>query len=133
MHRRAFVLAFLAATLHGCGGSSGNTETTAVVTAVVDCTVANRDKVEALLAEFAPLLAGDKPDWKAVVDKAVDAGSTIGGCALADLAQRRAAPEAVSRSSSTAAPPTRSARSVFEEFRAEHAHGAVYRTAKGEL
>lgn len=41
---------------------------------VIDCTKQSHTQIEAVLAQFAPLLIGNNPDWGAVESKALDAG-----------------------------------------------------------
>lgn len=94
-------------------------------TAIVDCTKANQASIEALILEFRSLLAGQAPDWAAVEARAISAGETIGGCALAELISGSARP-ATARSVDPG-------RATLEDFRARVAGGATFRTARGDL
>lgn len=95
---------------------------------VIDCLSADQDKIEALTFQLTPLLFGEQPDWAAIEAGAVDAGATIGGCTLAGLIQaylggRKAVPVGESWR----------ARDLLEGYRAQHAGGATFRTAAGDL
>lgn len=107
--------------------------TTNVKRAVIDCTVQSRPQIEALLLEFRQLLVGEAPNWQAVLTRAIAAGETIGGCALAELVQeRKTKTEAVSTRSLTAPAPDEG-KKTLEQFREEHARGATFRTPKGDM
>lgn len=107
----------------GCGAAAN------IPRAVIDCTVSNRPQIEALILEFRQILVGESPNWQAVLDKAIAAGVSIGGCALAELAQTsKTAPQAMFYE-----PGTRSAQSVLEDYRSKHAGGSTFRTPKGEI
>lgn len=100
-----------------------------VVNTIIDCTLENRDQIAGLIAEFQPLINGEKPDWPAVYQRAKNAGKAIGGCALAELVQNylgnRLAP-----------PPQADSWSAFQaldRFRREEANYATFKTAKGDL
>lgn len=106
--------------------------TTNVKRVVIDCTIASQPQIENLLLEFRQILVGEAPNWQAVLDKAIAAGTTIGGCALAELVQsRQLAPTAAARSSAPEGERTPS--TVLEEFRQRNAPGTTYRTAKGDV
>lgn len=105
-------------------GSCGAWQKSGAGQALIDCTVQNQVRVEAVGAELKPLVTSG--DWGGFYDRAKDAGIAIGGCAAAQVVQeflsgRRATPE------------TWKARDTFERFRAELAGGATYRTAQGDL
>ena len=96
--------------------------------AVIDCTTADRAKIDEMLAEFKPLLTSGQMDWSALYARAKSAGSTIGGCVLAELTQyylgNRLAP---SNSDGW------QMRGLLEDFRANEANGATFKTADGDL
>jgi hypothetical protein len=100
---------------------------------VIDCTRIDRTKIAEVLAQFAPIVGGQAPDWGLVEADALDAGRDIGGCALAELVQNFAsahpAPATVLPTSRTAA----DARATLEDFRARYAGGATYHTPSGDL
>jgi hypothetical protein len=100
-----------------------------VVSAVVDCTIENQDRISALLAEFTPLISGQSPDWPAVYQRAKQAGKAIGGCALATLVQNYLG--------NRAAPPAQAdgwnASNALERFRREEAGNATFHTSAGDL
>ena len=102
---------------------------TPVVSAVIDCTIQNKDQIGLLVAEFRTLLTGQAPDWAAIYQRAKTAGKAIGGCALAEVVQdylgNRAAPPAQADSWS--------AYNALERFRREEAGNATFKTAKGDL
>jgi hypothetical protein len=93
-----------------------------VGSAVIDCTVANQDQIQGLLAELTPLVTTGSVDWQAVYARAKGAGSTIGGCVLAQLVQ--------SYLGNRSAPPSTedgwTARETLERFRASEAGGATF-------
>lgn len=93
--------------------------------AIIDCTKANQASIEALILEFRSLLQGNAPDWSAVEARAIAAGETIGGCALAELVTGEAKPAGL-RSADQG-------RATLEDFRARAAGGATFRTARGDL
>jgi len=63
-----------------------------VETAVVDCTIGELAKLEAVALAFVPLLVEGKLTWKALEDAAVNAGEDVGSCLLADVANAMPAP-----------------------------------------
>ena len=98
---------------------------------VIDCVNAERSRIESLIASFAPVLAGERPDWGSIEAQAIAAGQTIGGCALAETVQAyltppvgRAAPSGDSG---------RAARGALEDFRVRHAANATFHTGAGDL
>lgn len=98
------------------------------IATIIDCTVEQQDDLENLLLEFAPLLVNGEPDWDTITGKSIAAGINIGGCALATFVQnylggRKAVPADASWRGYRA----------LEDFRAKHAGGAVFRTARGDL
>lgn len=108
----------------GCPG------TVPVVTnAVIDCTVENQDQIASLIGEFKGLLNGQAPDWKAIYNRAKQAGKSIGGCALAELVQDYLG--------NKAAPPPQAdswnAYTTLENFRRAEAANATFRTTIGDL
>lgn len=95
---------------------------------IVDCTRADQGVVNGVIREMLPLVYGEKVDWKAVEDRAIAAGVTIGGCALAELAQLVLG--------SRKAPTTEQSwgmHDTLEKFRETIANGASFRTAHGDL
>jgi hypothetical protein len=109
----------------GCPG----TGPVPAVTAIVDCTIQNKDQLGALVAEFRTILSGQAPDWSAVYQRAKNAGKAIGGCALATIVQEYLG--------NRAAPPAQAdgwaAYNTLERFRREEAANATFRTAAGDL
>lgn len=97
---------------------------------IVDCVNAQRPSIDSLITSFWPK-DGGAPDWSKIESVAIDAGITIGGCALAEFVQAYLAP-----------PPGRMApddangvraRDALERYRNKHANNAVFRTADGDL
>lgn len=75
--------------------------------------------------------AGGALDWACVEAAAINHGKVIGGCAISELVQEYLTPAA-----GRAAPPAesgRAARAALERFRVEHAGGATFHTAAGNL
>ena len=97
--------------------------------AIIDCTKENQDQIHGLLGELSPLIVTGRPDWSAVYARAKHAGSSIGGCVLAQLVQgylgNRMAPP------STADGWT--AHEALERFRREEANGATFHVEAGDL
>lgn len=96
----------------------------------VDCVNGDRSKIDALIAGFWPS-DGGAPDWSQIESVAIDAGVSIGGCALAEFVQSYLAP-----APGTAAPPPElavKAKDTLERYRAAHANNASFKTAAGEL
>lgn len=105
---------------HGPGPVIGET--------IIDCLAADRDKIDALLAEFKPLLTTGEMDWSVVYQRAKHAGKSIGGCFLAELVQYYLGGKM--------APATGDgwvARQTLEDFRVKEAGNATFRTAYGDL
>lgn len=123
MHRFIVFLVVLGIDV-GCPGPV----TSAAIGAVVDCTAQNQDQLTGLLAELRPLLGGQSPDWLAVYTRAKQAGGTIGGCALATLAQ-----DYLGKRTLTMSRAEGGARQTFERFRREEAGNATFRTARGDI
>lgn len=96
---------------------------------VIDCTKQSHESIESLIAQFAPLLIGNQPDWAAVESKALDAGETIGGCALAEFVNTYL----TRRGATVTAEATWLAHDTLEHFRTSHAGGATFHTATGDL
>lgn len=96
---------------------------------VIDCTKQSHESIEALVAQFAPLLIGNSPDWGTVESKALDAGETIGGCALAEFVNTYL----TRRGATVTAEATWQAHDTLEHFRTAHANGATFHTAAGDL
>lgn len=100
-----------------------------VVNAIVDCTLQNQSQITALIGEFKTLLVGQLPDWKAIYQRAKNAGKAIGGCALAELVQDYLG-------NKSAPPPQADSWNAFqtlERFRREEAGNATFKTAKGDM
>jgi hypothetical protein len=115
------------ALLVGCS-SCKDVATSRPGSAVIDCTIADASALGELAHAFAPLLAGERPDWSAISSLAKSAGAQIGGCALAELVQsylteRRAVPLEAGHA----------ARDALESFRASVAGGATFHTVGGDL
>lgn len=120
----AFVLALLALTSSCKPYLPPNTHP------YVDCINAERSKIDALIASFWPS-SGGAPDWGRIETIAIDAGVSIGGCALAEFVQSYLAP-----APGTAAPPPElavQAKDTLERYRNKHANNASFKTAAGEL
>lgn len=120
---RSLFLVFLMLVL-GCPGVTDNRP----AQSVIDCLKANKEQLIAVAGDLRPLVFGDKPDWSSLYDKAKHAGPVFGGCVLADLVQeylggRKAVPNDASWA----------ARQTLEEFRANEAGGATFRTTAGDL
>jgi len=98
---------------------------------VIDCLAANRAPIEALILSFAPLIAGDHPDWSTVEQQAIAAGELVGGCALAEVVQAYLAPPPGRMAPAPA--PGLAARGALEDFRSKHAGGAAFHTRAGDL
>lgn len=107
-----------------CGACGGAQRAGA---AVIDCTKASQPAIAAVLAEMEPLLHLKSPDWGAVERRAIDAGVTIGGCALVALVTRTEPRQAL-----TVLPAQPSeGQATLERFRERVAGGAMFRTAGG--
>jgi len=129
MKRFLIVLVFalgLGAPQLGCPGPGPGP---IVISAVVDCTVQNRDQITSLIAEFKTLLSGQMPDWAAIYQRAKNAGKAIGGCALAEIVQ--------SYLGNRTAPPPQAdswnAYNTLERFRREEAGNATFKTSAGDI
>lgn len=96
------------------------------VEALVDCTKASRDKIEALGIEMIAALGGG--GWQAVKEQAVNAGIEVGGCALAELVQ-----SVLSGRKALAPDESWTARRAFDDYRRTVAGNATFRTAGGDL
>ncbi len=112
-----------------CGVSCGPAKVASQ--AVIDCVAADRAQITAVMLSFTPLISGDAPDWLGVENRAIAAGETIGGCALAELVQGFLAPP-VGRAA-PAASNGNLARAALEDFRTQHAGGATFHTPVGDL
>jgi hypothetical protein len=110
------------------GACSGNGPGPVIGGVTIDCITADRAKIDALLSEFKPLLTGGQMDWSVAYQRAKQAGTSIGGCFMAELVQYylggRMAP---------ATGDGWTARQSFEQFRTDEAGGATYHTAYGDL
>ncbi len=118
----------LVVALLGCSSCKDLPPPEAIAKAVVDCTRADQGQVNAVLREMLPLVYGDTPNWKSVEERAISAGVTIGGCALAELVQlylggRKAPLQSEGWN----------AHETLERFRHDVAGDATFRTAKGDL
>lgn len=102
-----------------------------VADAVIDCTGENRPQINALFAELYPLVFLQSPDWSAVYQRAKTAGRDIGGCVIAELVQRYLAPAPGKTAPSGDA--SWAAHQTLEEFRANEAGGASFKTEHGNL
>lgn len=101
--------------------------------AIVDCTKANEGELKATADALWDALAHGA-SWSVVEDKAIGAGVTIGGCALALTVQRYGDQGAQSFTGQSVATGAREdAHRALEDFRAKHAGGATFRTAGGDL
>jgi F0F1-type ATP synthase membrane subunit c/vacuolar-type H+-ATPase subunit K len=110
----------------GCGAA------TRAAGAVVDCTQASAPALGALVDEFKVLLSGDRPNWDSIKAKAIAAGVTIGGCALAIVVAGEET-EPVARRTESLIDPRHEGRAVLEEYRRAYAGGAAFRLPSGEL
>ena len=119
------VLALTGLVVTAALGTAGCSGVKAAETAVIDCTKASQPAIESLILEFRTLLQGDAPNWSAVESRAIAAGETIGGCALAELIAGMAKP-AIARSVDPG-------RATLEDFRSRVAGGATFHTATGDL
>ena len=89
----------------------------------IDCLGVNRPQIASLLTELTPLVNMNRPDWPAVYQRAKTAGTSIGGCVLAELVQ--------SYLGGTRAPEPGegwTAHETLEKFRAEEANNATFKT-----
>lgn len=109
----------------GCGPISPKP----AVAAAIDCVSAERERVDALLNEFVPLVMGGSANWSVIYQRAKQAGASIGGCFLGELVNAylggRRAPESVDESWT--------ARLTLEKFRQEELRGATLHTKQGDL
>jgi hypothetical protein len=97
---------------------------------IVDCVNADQARIKSLLDSFWPS-SGAKPDFGKIEAAAIDAGVSIGGCAIAAFVQKYLAPPM-----GTAVPPpglANAARDTLERFRGKHANGALFRFKDGDL
>ncbi|MBA2718949.1 MAG: hypothetical protein H0U52_06880 [Chloroflexi bacterium] len=97
---------------------------------IIDCTKADQSQLVSLGAELAPMFANERPAWDVIEQKAIHAGVTIGGCVLSELVQkyltsRKATPVPVEE--------TWKGHELLERFRDQHAGGATFHTASGDL
>lgn len=97
---------------------------------IVDCVNSDSARIKSLLDSFWPS-GGGAPDWSKIEAGAIDAGISIGGCAIASFVQKYLAPPP-----GTAVPPpelANAARDTLERYRAKHANGAGFRFKDGDL
>lgn len=113
-----------------CGPNSPNV-VGPVVTGTIDCTIDNGGQIAALLASLKPA-PGQKIDWHLVYSKARAAGTTIGGCVIAQLVQEYLTSSTYA-STSGSGDDGWDGYGAFEKFRLEEAHGATFHTAHGDL
>lgn len=97
--------------------------------AVIDCTRQDQGQITSLIAELLPLAYLERPNWQSIGDKAVAAGVSIGGCALAELVDLYLGNRKITQSDEA----TWCAYQTLEDFRARVAGGATFRTARGDL
>lgn len=128
----------LLAILPGCAGQVKEV-VTAVGPAIVDCTTANRDKIDALLTEFKPILLEGSVDWSSVYSRAKDAGKAIGGCFMGELLQAYLKIEPVEPQIRSLLPQSNAedqkieARAYFELYRKNELDGAQLKTSDGSI
>lgn len=89
--------------------------------AVIDCLGENRDRIDALLAEFVPLITGGKIDWSAVYTRGKQAGKEVGACFVLELTN-------LYLSGTRSPDDAHMAYQTAEKFRNEVAGGATVRT-----
>lgn len=122
------VSGLLITTLLACSSCKDLPPPEAAAAAIVDCVRVDQGQVNAVLREMMPLVYGASPNWKAVEERAIAAGVTIGGCALAELVQLylggRKAPQQADGWA---------AHDTLEHFRKSIAGGATFRTERGDL
>jgi hypothetical protein len=90
---------------------------------LINCLGSNRPQIDSILNELAPLLTTGRPDWSAIYQRAKSAGTSIGGCVIAELVQ--------SYLGGTRAPEVAdgwNAHEALEKFRREEAGGATFKT-----
>lgn len=83
--RHLFLLSLVVG-LAGCPGP-GPGPGPVIGGAVIDCLGDSRPQIDALLAELAPLVMLQRPDWSAIYQRAKLAGRNVGGCVIAELVQ----------------------------------------------
>lgn len=101
---------------------------------LIDCTTGDLGGIASLFHKikdhyFPP--AGAAPtasDWAAIEQEAIDAGKTIGGCALVEIVQ-----EFLGGKKALTVGQSQPARGALEDFRAKQAKGAVFHTPQGNL
>lgn len=112
------VTAALCVLLAGCPADPNGPRQTAI-----NCLGVNRPQIASLLVELSPLVSGNKPDWPSVYQRAKTAGTSIGGCVLAELVQNYLG--------GTRAPEPGdgwTAHETLERFRAQEANNATFKT-----
>lgn len=125
---RMLIPVFAVAALMACSSCKEGPDSRGPGQLVIDCTRLNAERIGALELELIPLIGGQSPDWASVEAKAVSAGVELGGCVLAGLVQdflggRKAVPAGEGWK----------AHNTLEHFREQHAGGATFRTARGDL
>ncbi len=96
--------------------------------AVIDCLGENRTKIDAMLAEFLPLLGGGKVDWSAVYTRGKQAGKDVGACFVLELTNYY-----ISGGGAKGPADAKTAYDTAREFRDREAGGATIRTrCKGD-
>jgi len=108
----------------GCSGSKQPG------TAVIDCLVADRAKIDALITDLGTKTKPDgSRDWSAIEADALVAGVEIGGCALAEFVESFLAPASGLKAPSDGV----EARQTLEHFRSTKTGGASFKTRFGTL
>lgn len=124
--KRAFLaLLIVLPVMSGCPGTGPGP---VIGGAIVDCVSADRAQINSLLGEFQPLLGTGSMDWPAVYQRAKTAGTTIGGCFVAELVQHYLGGKMAPATGDGVA-----ARQTLEDFRAKEAGNATFRTSYGDL
>lgn len=99
-----------------------------VAQAAIDCVSADRERIDAALGEFMPLVSGGRVSWPNVYQRAKVLGGSVGACFLGELVNAylggRRAPETDDGWE---------ARLTFEKFRREEVNNATLKTRAGEL
>lgn len=122
--KRAIIAFVVASLVSGCGPGPGPV----IGGIVVDCVTAERSQIDSLLAEFTPLLTGGHMDWPMAYQRAKQAGTTVGGCFLAELVQTY-----LGGKMAPATGDSWTARQTFENFRSNEANNATFKTTYGNL
>jgi hypothetical protein len=120
MHKRLLPFLILLGLATACPGPGPGP---VIGGAVINCLGESRPQIDAILTELSPLLTTGRPDWSAIYQRAKGAGTSIGGCVIAELVQSylggTRAPEATEGWN---------AHEALEKFRREEAGGATFKT-----